>query len=149
MREILVLALIDVLNGIKGSNEKHDIKLLLCIGVIDRILSSTEYLFDAESLMEYILYSYEILISNNVLKSCERVFIKAKNKLEGRDLARFMVGAARLMAFGQSDYYLLKIDSIKDIIEKSGKNNRLKISMHRNLYEKYVPLIEENILFEI
>jgi len=57
-----------------------------------------------------------------------------------------MVGTIKLLAIEHADDFLLKSDYIKDIIEKSSKENKLKVSMPNEMYKKYLPLLEEKIL---
>jgi len=51
-QELLIMGLIDVLNGIKKSNETPDTKLLISIGVIDQFLTTTEHMFSSELFMK-------------------------------------------------------------------------------------------------
>ena len=50
------------------------------------------------------------------------------------------------LAIEQADDFLLKSVYIKGIVEKSSKENKLKISIPDEMYKKYVPLIEDKIL---
>jgi len=149
-REILTMGLIDVLNGIKKSQQKSDIKLLLSIGVIDHILSVTKHVFPPDLFMENLFSTYDSYLKSEKSKIYEPIILKAKNVLNERDFAKFIVGTIRLFTH-EADDYLLNSDYIKSFIdksdiEKSAKERRLKISMSEEMYKKYVPLIEEKIL---
>ena len=76
----------------------------------------------------------------------EPVILKAKDILDKKDFAKFMVGTIKLLAMEHADDFLLKSDYIKSVIEKSSKENKLNISMPNEVYKKYLPLIEEKVL---
>jgi hypothetical protein len=145
-KEILTMGLIDVLNGIKKSTEAPDTKLLLSIGVIDQFLSTTEHMFPSESLMENLFSTYASYLKSEKSKLYEPIILKAKDILDKKDFIKFMVGTIKLLAFGHADDFLLKSDYIKAIIENSSKENKLKISIPKEMYRKYLPLLEKNIL---
>ena len=145
-KEILTMGLIDVLNGIKKSTENTDIKLLLSIGVIDQVLATTKQMFSSESFMENLFSTYASYLISEKSKIHEPIILKAKVVLKKKDFARFLVGTIKLLAIEHADDFLLKSDYIKDVIEKSSKENKLKISMPDEIYKKYLPLLEEKIL---
>ncbi len=145
-KEILIMGLIDILNGIKKSKEESDTKLLLSIGVIDQFLSTTKHMFPSDSFMENLFSAYASYLKSEKSKIHEPVILKAKDVLNKKDFAKFMVGTIKLLAIEHTDDYLLKSDYIKSVIEKSAKDNKLKISIPDEMYKKYVPLIEEKIL---
>lgn len=145
-REILTMGLIDVLNGIKKSSEDLDTKLLIAVGVIDQFLSTTKNMFPADSFMENLFSSYESYLKSGKSKLHEPVILKSKAILNKKDFAKFMVGTIKLLAMQQAEDFLLKSDYIKSVIEESSKENRLKISMTDEMYKKYAPLLEKNIL---
>ena len=145
-QELLIMGLIDVLNGIKKSTETPDTKLLISIGVIDQFLSTTKHMFSSELFMENLFSSYASYLKSGKSKIHEPVILKSKDILSKKDFAKFMVGTIKLLAIEHTDDFLLKSDYIKGIIERSSKENKLKISMPDEMYKKYVPLIEEKIL---
>ena len=145
-REILTMGLIDVLNGIKKSTETPDTKLVISVGVIDEFLSTTKHIFPADLFMDNLFSSYTSYLKSEKSKIHEPVILKAKDILDKKDFAKFMVGTIKLLTIKQTDDFLLKSDYIKDVIEKSSKENRLDISMSDQMYRKYLPLIEEKIL---
>ncbi|HBY58138.1 MAG TPA: hypothetical protein DEG96_09860 [Candidatus Atribacteria bacterium] len=146
LKEILIMGLIDILNGIKKSEEESDTKLLLSIGVIDQFLSTTKHMFPSDSFMENLFSAYASYLKSEKSKIHVPVILKAKDVLNKKDFAKFMVGTIKLLAIEHADDYLLKSDYIKSVIEKSAKENKLKISIPDEMYKKYVPLIEEKIL---
>jgi len=145
-QELLIMGLIDILNGIKKSKETPDTKLLISIGVVDQFLSTTKNMFSSELFMENLFSSYASYLKSGKSKIHEPIILKSKDVLDKKDFAKFMVGTIRLLAIEHADDYLLKSDYIKSVIEKSAKENKLKISIPDEMYKKYVPLIEEKIL---
>jgi len=145
-QELLIMGLIDVLNGIKKSNETPDTKLLISIGVIDQFLTTTEHMFSSELFMKNLFSSYASYLKSGKSKIHEPVILKSKDILSKKDFAKFMVGTIKLLAIEHADDFLLKSDDIKGVVEKSSKENKLKISIPDEMYKKYVPLIEEKIL---
>jgi hypothetical protein len=145
-KEILTMGLIDVLNGIIKSTEASDTKLLISIGVIDQFLSTTKHLFPSDSFMENLFSSYASFLKSDKSKLHEPVILKAKDVLNKKDFAKFMVGTIKLLAIEHADDFLLKSDYIKGVIEKSSIENKLKISMPDEIYKKYAALLSEKIL---
>lgn len=66
--------------------------------------------------------------------------------LDKKDFAKFMVGTIKLLAIERADDYLLNSDYIKDAIDKSSLENKLKIAMPKEMYKKYTALLSERIL---
>ncbi len=145
-KEILTMGLIDVLSGVKKSAETIDTKLLISVGIIDRFLSATKHIFSINSFMENLFSVYASILRSEKSKIYEPIILKSKSILNKKDFAKFMVGSAKLFAIEHADDFLLKSNYIKGIIEKSAKENKLKISMPDEIYKKYVPLIEAKIL---
>jgi hypothetical protein len=145
-KEILTMGLIDVLNGIKKSTETPDTKLVISIGVVDQFLSTTKNMFPSDLFMENLFSTYALYLKNEKSKIHEPVILKAKDILDKKDFAKFMVGTIKLLLNAHAGDFLLKSDYIKDVVEKSSKENRLKISIPDEMYKKYLPLIEEKIL---
>jgi hypothetical protein len=145
-KEILTMGLIDVLNGVKKSAETSDIKLLISIGLVDQFLSTTEHMFSSDIFMENLFSTYASYLKSEKSKIHEPVILKAKDVLDKKDFAKFMVGTIKLLTIEHTDDFLLKSDYIKDIIEKSSKENKSKVSMPNEMYKKYSPLLEGKIL---
>jgi hypothetical protein len=145
-QELLVMGLIDVLNGIKKTAETPDTKLVISIGVVDQFLSTTKNMFPSDLFMENLFSSYASYLKSEKSKIHEPIILKSRNVLNKKDFAKFMVGTIKLLAIEHSDDFLLKSDYIKGVIEKSAKENKLKISIPDEMYKKYVLLIEEKIL---
>ncbi len=145
-KEILTMGLIDVLNGIKKSAETSETKLIISIGVVDQFLSATKNMFSLDLFMENFISTYALHLKSEKSKIHEPIILKAKDILDKKDFAKFMVGTIRLLAIKQTEDFLLKSDYIKSYIEKSSKENKLNISMPNEVYKKYLPLIEEKIL---
>lgn len=145
-KEILTMGLIDVLNGIKKSTEASDTKLVISIGVVDQFLSTTKNMFPSDLFMENLFSTYASYLKNEKSKIHEPVILKAKDILDKKDFAKFMVGTIKLLLNAHAGDFLLKSDYIKGVVEKSSKENKLKISIPDEMYKKYLPLIEEKIL---
>jgi len=144
-KEILTLGLIDILNGIKKTTEDSKTKLLLSSGVIDHFLATTKHLFPSEVFMENLFTTYASILKTDKGRKHEPIILKARGTLNKKNFARFMVGTIQLLSFGAEDDYLLSTDNIKDIIEKSSKENQLEVTMY-DMFKKYSPLILEKIL---
>ena len=145
-KEILVMGLIDVLNGVKKSTESSDQKLLISIGVVDQFLSTLKHLFPPDLFMENLFSTYTSFLKSDKSKLYEPFILKAKDILDKKDFAKFMVGTIKLLATKYTDDFLLKSDYIKGIIEKSSKENKLRITMPDGMFRKYMTLLEEKIL---
>ena len=145
-KEILTMGFIDVLNGIKKSTETPDTKLLISIGVIDQFLSTTKDMFSSDLFMENLFSTYASYLKSVKSKLHEPVILKAKNSLDKKYFAKFMVGTIRLLAIERADDYLLNSNYIKNVIDKSSKENKLKISMPEEAWRKYGTLLSEKIL---
>lgn len=145
-KEILIMGLIDVLNGVKKSTETSDTKLLISIGIVDQFLSTTKHMFPSDLFMENLFFAYVSYLKSEKSKIHEPVILKAKDVLNKKDFAKFMVGTIKLLLDAHTGDFLLKSDYFKDLIEKSSKENKLKISMPDEMYKKYLPLIEGKIL---
>jgi hypothetical protein len=149
-KEILIIGLIDLLNGIKKSKETYDTKLLISIGVIDQFLSATKHLLSADLFMEDLFSAYASYLKSNKSNLHKPIILKAKDVLNKKDFAKFMVGTIKLFTelftIECAGNFLLKSNYVEEIIEKSSKEHKLKISMSKKMYRKYVPLLEEKIL---
>jgi hypothetical protein len=145
-REILTMGLIDVLNGIKKSGTADDTKLLIVVGVVDQFLNTSKHLFSPDTFMENLFFTYASYLKSDKSNLHEPIILKAKDVLDKKDFAKFMVGTIKLLAMEHANDFLLKSDYIKNTIEKSSKEDKLKISMPDETYKKYLPLLEERIL---
>ncbi len=145
-REVLIMGLIDVLNGIKKSVEIPETKLLISVGVVDQFLTTTRHLFAPNDFMEDLFSTYASYLKSDKSNLHEPIILKAKGILDKKDFARFMVGTIKLLAIEHASDFLLKSDYIKNTIEKSPKENKLKISMSGEDYKKYAPMISDKIL---
>lgn len=144
-KEVLTMGLIDILNGIKKSAESHKVKLLLMVGVTDQFLATTGHIFPPDEFMENLFSSYKSYSQDSKSGLHGPIILKAKDVLDKKDFARFMVGTIKLLAAAKDDF-LLRSNLIKDTIDKSAKKNQLRLSMSKEMYRKYGPLLEENIL---
>ena len=145
-KEILTMALIDILNGIKKTIETSDEKLLISVGVVDKFLFAGKGMFSHESFMENLFLTYASYLESDKSKLYEPVILKAKNILDEKDCAKFMVGTINLLSVGHFEDFLLKSDYIKEVIEKSSSENKLKLSMPYEIIEKYMLLLDNKIL---
>jgi len=145
-KEILTMGLIDVLNSIKKSNVDHDTKLILSVGVVDQFLSVTKNMYSANSFMELLLSSYGAYLKSEKTRKQDFFILKSKEILDNKGFARILVGSSKLFSHNDTADFLIKSDYIKDTVEKSSKENTVRISMTDEIYKKYVPLLEERIL---
>jgi hypothetical protein len=146
-KEILTMSLIDILNGIRKAMKSSDIKLLLSIGVIDQFLSATKHLFDPHSFMKNLFSTY------TSFSTCEKsqlhvpFILKAKKILNEKDFAKFLVGTTALLGTPPyADDFLVKSDYIKESIDNSSTENRLKICMPEEMYKEFGLILSEKIL---
>jgi len=145
-KEVLTMGLVDVLNGIKKSTATSDTKLLISIGVLDQFLSTTKHLFSSDSFMENLFSTYASFLKSDKSKLHEPIILKAKDVLDKKDFAKFMVGTVKLLAIEHADDFLLNSNYIKDAIDNSSIENKLKISLPEEMYKKYRALLSEKIL---
>ncbi len=96
--------------------------------------------------MENLFSAYAAYLKSEKSKIHEPVILKAKDVLDKKDFAKFMVGTIKLFTAEHVADFLLKSDYIKNVVEKSSKENKLRISISDEMCKKYVPLIEEKIL---
>lgn len=146
-KEILTMSLIDTLNGIKKSIKSIDTKLLISIGVIDKFLSATKHLFDPHSFMENLFSTYSSFITCEKSKLHEPFILKARNVLNKKHFAKFLVGTTALLGTPPyTDNFLIKSDYIKEVVDNSSTENKLKIDMSEEMYKEYGYLVSEKIL---
>ena len=146
-KEILTMGLIDTLEGIKKSNKPTDIQLLILIGVIDKFLSATRHLFDSPSFMENLFSTYSSFTTCEKSKLHELFIFKAKDILNKKHFAKFLVGITVLL--GTPPYagnFLIKSDYIKEVVDGSLAGNKLKIDMTEETCKEYGRLISEKII---
>jgi hypothetical protein len=96
--------------------------------------------------MDNLFVTYASYLKSEKSKIHEPIILKAKDILSEKNFAKFAVGTIKLLLDSHTGDFLLKSDYIRDIIEKSSKENKLVISMSDEMYKKYLPLIEEKIL---
>jgi len=145
--EILTMVLIDTLNGIKKSSQSIDDKLLISIGVIDGFIAVTKHLFDSDLFMENLFSTYTSFVTYEKSKLPELFIVKAKNILSQKHFTRFLVGIIALI--GMPPYiedFLIRSEYIKDVVDNSSIENKLKINISEEMYKKYGQLVLEKIL---
>lgn len=146
-KEVLTMSLIDVLNGIKKSEVSVDTKLLISLGLIDQILSTTKQLFSTDSFMDNLFVTHESFLKCDKSKLYEPIIIKAKDTLDEKHFAKFMVGTINLFATGNTKDYLIKSDYLKDTINKSPIFSDVKLKLKEpEILNKYGSKILERIL---
>lgn len=143
-KTIFTISLIDLLNGIKKSNEDITTKLLISIGIFDTFFNITKEMFTSDQFMEDFFSFYDSYIKREQLKLNELVILKAKDILDKKNFIKFMFGTTMLLT--SSTDFLIKSDYFKNIIENSSKNGKLSIAMSEEIYNKYMPLIKDKIL---
>lgn len=145
-KEILTMGLIDVLNGIKKSDKTLETKLLISIGIIDQFLSTTKHLFSSNLFMENLFSTYTSFLRSDKSKLHEPFILKAKDALEKKNFAKFMIGTIKLLAIEQHDDFILNSNYIKNAVDNSAVENELKISMSKEKWREYGALLSEQIL---
>jgi hypothetical protein len=149
VKEILTMSLIDVLNGVKKSTKTPDTKLLISIGVIDQFLPTIKHIFSSDSFMENLFSTYASYLKSNKSELHIPVILKAKNILDKKDFAKFMVGTIKLLSNRKhAGDFLWESAYIKSIVEKSIIENKLRMSMSAKIYKKYLTLLSEKIFNE-
>lgn len=146
-KEILTMGLIDTLDGIKKSNKSTDTQLLISIGVVDRFLSVTKHLFYFPSFMENLFSTHSSFITCEKSRLHELFILRAKNILNKKHFVKFLVGITALL--GTPPYtgnFLIKSDYIKEVVDNSPAENKLRIDILEETYEEYSHLIAEKII---
>lgn len=146
-KEILIIGLVDILNGIKKSNTTSEEKLLLSLGVVDQFYTTTEHMFSLDEFMENLFSTYTSYIKGDKTKLHVPLILKSKDILNKKDFAKFMVGTTRLLGIYElNGDYLVKSEYIKEAIDNSTIENKLKISMPEGIYKKYGDKLSKQIL---
>jgi hypothetical protein len=123
--EILAMGFLDVLNGIKKTNESQHVKLQISLGVLGHVLTVVKTLVPSEELIENI---FSRPAKKDRLK---HLILTAEDALNENDFKRFFTGTLNLFSIEQDDPddYFFKSDAIKDIIERSSKEGGLVVPM--------------------
>jgi hypothetical protein len=146
IKEVLIMGLVDIINGIRKSRESRATKLLISLGVIDQFISMTKHIITPDHLLESLLYTYESYLVTDKQNLRSLIVYQARNKLRKQDFVKFMEGTDKLLALKSNGDFLVKSDQIKEVIENSYKDKKLDISMSVEEYEKYSSFIKEKIL---
>lgn len=146
-KEVLTMGFIDVLNGIKKSKASSEEKLLISLGVLDQFISTTQHMFTPDSFVDNLLSSYASYIKCDKSKIHEAVIVKSKDVLDKKNFARFMVGTITLLGTSErgGDYFLNSA-ILKDTIDKTSLENKLKLSMPEEMYRKYGDKLSKQVL---
>ncbi len=145
--EILTMALIDTLCGIKKSAASYDTKLLISIGVIDRFISTMGHKFEGDSLMKNLFNTYASFLNSEGSELHMPIISKGREILSAKDFSKFLVGITSLVGtplFLGS--YLLNTDDIVETINNSSTTNRLSVDLPKEFYQEYSQLVAEKIL---
>jgi hypothetical protein len=103
-------------------------------------------MFSADVFMENLFSTYDSYLKSKSSEIHEPIILKSKKFLSKKDFAKFMIGTINLLAMENKNGFFLRDNYIKNIIEKSSKENQLRIAMTNEVYKKYAPLIETKIL---
>lgn len=146
-KEVLTMGLIDTLNGVKKSKLSFDEKLLVSLGVLDQFISTTKHMFGPDSFIDNLMTSYASYVKNDKSKVHEPVILKSKDVLNKKNFTKFMVGTITLLGISphEGDYFL-KSSVLKDTIDNTTFENKLKISMPEEMYKRYTELLSSQIL---
>ncbi|OGK62271.1 hypothetical protein A2334_02415 [Candidatus Roizmanbacteria bacterium RIFOXYB2_FULL_38_10] len=146
-KEVLTMGLIDVLNGVKKSKISSDEKLLIALGVLDQFISTTKHMFDPNSFVDNLLTAYDSYTKSDKAKIHEPVIVKSKDVLNKKNFAKFMVGTISLLGTSshEGDYFL-KSSVLKDTIDNTSIENKLKLSMPEEMYRKYGDMLSKKVL---
>ena len=146
-RELLTMGLIDTLNGIKKSSISSENKLLISIGVIDRTLPAISHLFDTHVFMENLVSTYNSCFSCEKSKVHEPFILKAKDVLQKKDFAKYMVGTIALLGTPPfAEDILINSEYIKNLIENATIENQLKMGLSEDIFQEYTKILSEKIL---
>ncbi len=149
IREVLIMVLVDIINGIKKSRESFVTKQLIMLGIIDRYLLITKNLFSQEQLLENLLYVYENYLLTEKKNLHSLIVYKAGYNLNKGDFAKFLKGTEKLLSLMPNGDFLLSSDYIKKIIESSRKEKKLNLTLSPEEYERISSLIKERRILEI
>ncbi len=146
-KEVLTMGLIDNLNAIKKSNKSTEEKLLIVFGVIDQFLETTKHMFTSDSFMDNLLSSYSSYVKCDKTKIHEPWIIKSKDRLNKKNFAKFMVGTITLLGTEtHNGDFFLNTSILRDTINNSIVDEKLKVSLSEEKRKKYLDLLSNKIL---
>ncbi len=146
-KEVLTMGLIDILNAVKKSNKPSDEKLLIAFGVVDQFLETTKHMFTSDSFMDDLQSSYASYVECDKAKIHQPWIIKSKDKLNKKNFAKFMVGTITLLGTEtHGGDFFLNTSILKDTIDNSTVDEKLKVSLPEEKHKKYLDLLENQIL---
>ncbi|MFA6007024.1 MAG: hypothetical protein WC784_00040 [Candidatus Shapirobacteria bacterium] len=146
-KEVLTMGLIDVLNGIKGSNKSPEDKIFLAMGLLDIFIFTTKHLFPPEEYMEELYQKYGEYLKAEKDKLHITAILRAREKLNKKNAAKFLVGTTQIFASNPNqENFLIDNKKVSGIINDTNITGQLKISMPKDFLDKHVHLIITNIL---
>ena len=93
-KELMTIGIIDIISIMNKEDYSQEFKLLITIGILDRLLTSLEDLLKPYTFIKDIKTAYDDFFNDNMDKHSHEVFIlRAKNRLSKTNFARLLVGA--------------------------------------------------------
>ena len=146
-KELITIGIIDIISIMNKQNYSQEFKLLITIGILDRLLTSLEYLLKPYTFIKDIKTAYDDYFNDNTDKHSHEIFIlRAKNRLSETNFAKLLFGAIKffepVLTKKHRDTIILNSKSITKLVDdqindqgimeqldvKSDKNELVKLS---------------------
>jgi hypothetical protein len=146
-KELITIGIIDIISIMNKQNYSQEFKLLITIGILDRLLTSLEYLLKPYTFIKDIKTAYDDYFNDNTDKHSHEIFIlRAKNRLSKTNFAKLLFGAIKffepVLTIKHRDTIILNSKSITKLVDdqindqgimeqldvKSDKNELVKLS---------------------
>ncbi len=116
-REVIIMGLIDVVNGINESSLKREKKLLLMGEIVSQFINTEKYLYCEYQFLKNFLSAYISYVEGDKNELYKPILLRAKNNLKLKYFSRFTVGTIKLLKH-QKDSHLISIDYIRELVEE-------------------------------
>lgn len=145
-KDVLTMGLIDILNAIKKSSKSSEEQLLIAFGVVDQFTETTKHMFPSDDFIDYLLSSYSSYVEGDKAKIHEPWIIKSKDKLNKKNFAKYMVGTITLLGTEtHNGDFFLDTSILKNTINNSVIDEKLKVSLSEDKHKKYIDLLSSHI----
>ncbi len=141
-KELLMMSLLDVLNGIKKSNNNLEDKVLILLGVIDQFISVVKIYFPTNIFMEEFFLTYDLYLNSGKEEVCSSIILNNQKTLNKKDFAIFMIGTIKTTYLSGNENFLLNTDLIKNLVERQFTEDKLDLYMSDEQSKKYVDLLK-------
>lgn len=146
-KEVLTMGLIDVFNGIKKSSKTPEDKIFMSMGLIDIFLFTTKHLYSYDSFLEHLFEAYDDYLKSDKDKLHISSLLKAREVLDKKNSAKYLVGTTMIFSHDtHTEDFLVNSERVKELIDDTSLDGKLKISMPKEILDKYVHLISTKIL---